>query len=134
MVNKTYGSVPKKIGTKIYGRTDGNGRDVPETTTPCQRKQHFVQYKGKHSKSKEAYMDGSKSTGRKVGYAAVFTDSTRRGALPEEASIHTAEMTAMKEIKEREDIRWVIYTDSLSSMLAIKNRENHPILIGYMTY
>ena len=33
---------------------------------------------------------------------------------PEEASIHTAEMTAMKEIKEREDIRRVIYTDSLS--------------------
>ena len=45
---------------------------------------------------------------------------------PEEASIHTA---AMKEIKEREEIRWVIYTDSLSSMLAIENnRENHPIL------
>ena len=44
-------------------------------------------------------MDGSKSTGRKVGYVTVFTDATRRGALPEEASIHTAEMTAMKEIK-----------------------------------
>ena len=28
----------------------------------------------------------------------------------EEASIHTAEMITMKEIKEREDIRWVIYT------------------------
>ena len=36
---------------------------------------------------------------------------------------------AMKEIQIREDMRWVIYTDSLSSMLAIKNnRENHPIL------
>ena len=35
----------------------------------------------------------------------------------------------MKEIKERKGIRWVIYTDSLSSMLAIENnRENHPIL------
>ena len=65
----------------------------------------------------------------KVGYAAVFTDTTRRGTLPEEASIHTAEMTAMKEMKEREDIGWVIYTDSLSSMLAIENiRENCPIL------
>ena len=33
---------------------------------------------------------------------------------PEEASIHTAEMkaikTAMKEVKERDNIRWVIYT------------------------
>ena len=26
--------------------------------------------------------------GEKVGYAAVFKDTTRRGALPEEASIH----------------------------------------------
>ena len=35
----------------------------------------------------------------------------------------------MEEIKERENIRWVIYTDSLSSILAIENnRENHPIL------
>ena len=32
----------------------------------------------------------------------------------------------MKEIIEREDIKWVIYTDSLSSKLAIENkRENH---------
>ena len=38
-------------------------------------------------------------------------------------------MSAMKEIKERKDIRWVIYTDLLSSILAIENnRENHPIL------
>ena len=48
---------------------------------------------------------------------------------PEEASIHTTEMTANKETKEKEDIRWVIYTDSLSSILAIENnRESHPIL------
>ena len=34
----------------------------------------------------------------------------------------------MKYIKER-DMRWVIYTDSLSSIQAIENkRENHPIL------
>ena len=35
-------------------------------------------------------------------------------------------MTAFKEIKEREDIRWVIYTDSLSSMLAIENNRKSP--------
>ena len=80
--------------------------------------QHFLQHKGKLGSSKKAYMGGSKSTRRKVGYADVFTDTTRRMALPEKASIHAAE-TAMK---EREDIRWIIYTDSLS------NRENHPIL------
>ena len=62
-------------------------------------------------------------------YATVFTDTTRRGALLEEASIHTAEMTAIKNIKGREDIRWEIYTDSLSSMFTIENnRENYQIL------
>ena len=69
---------------------------------------------------------------RKVDSAAVFADITKRGALPEEACIHTTEMskikTAMRDIKKREDMRWALYTDSLSSMLAIKNRENHPIL------
>ena len=58
-----------------------------------ERKQHFLQHKEKHINMKETYTDGSKSTGRKVGFAAVFTDITRRGSLPEEASIHTAEMT-----------------------------------------
>ena len=39
----------------------------------------------------------------------------------------TAIKTALKEIKEIEDIRWVIY--SLSSMMVIENnREKHPIL------
>ena len=44
---------------------------------------------------------------RKVGCAVVFTDMSRKGALPEEASIHTAEMTAikvvLKEIHKRKD-------------------------------
>ena len=48
--------------------------------------------------------DGSKSTGRKVGFVAVFADIIRRGALPEEASIYTAEMTTIK-IAMREDMR-----------------------------
>ena len=43
-----------------------------------ERKQHFLQHKEKHKDTKEAYTDGSKSTGRKVGFAAVFTDITRR--------------------------------------------------------
>ena len=37
---------------------------------------------------------------------------------PEKASIHTAEMTA---IKKKKKTRWVIYTDLQSSMLAVKN-------------
>ena len=45
------------------------------TGNESEKKQH----KEKHSSSMEAYTDGSKSTRRKIGYAAVFTDFTRRG-------------------------------------------------------
>ena len=41
------------------------------------RKQHFLQHEGNHNNNKEAYTDESKSTGRKVGFAAVFMDITR---------------------------------------------------------
>ena len=34
--------------------------------------------------------------GRKVSFAAVFANITSRGALPDETSIHKAEMTAIK--------------------------------------
>ena len=47
--------------------------------------------------------------GRKVSFAVVLTDITRKGSLSEEGSIHTAEMTtikvALKEIHKREDKR-----------------------------
>ena len=59
------------------------------------RKQH-LQHKGKHSNNKEVYTDGSKSTARKVDFAAVFADIRRRGVLKKETSIHTPEITAIK--------------------------------------
>ena len=34
-----------------------------------------------------------------VGFVAVFVDITRKGALPEAASVHTTDMTAMGEIQ-----------------------------------
>ena len=83
-----------------------------------------MQHKEKNGNNKGVYK------GRNVGFAAVFMNITKRGELPEEASIHTAEITAIKtvlrEIQKRENKRWLIYTNSLSSILAIKsNRENH---------
>ena len=51
---------------------------------------------------------------RKLGFSVIFPDITRRVTLPEEASIHTAEITAikvaLKKIHNREDKVWVIYT------------------------
>ena len=35
----------------------------------------------------------------------------------------------MREIQKRKDMKWIIYTDSMISMLVIENsKENHPIL------
>ena len=59
------------------------------------RKHHFLQHKENHCNNKEACRDESKSTRRKVDFPAVIADITIRGTLPEEASIHTAEMTAI---------------------------------------
>ena len=96
------------------------GMTARESSTPFNTKEN--------SNNKEAYPDGSKSTGRKVGFAAVFADITRRGTLPEETSIQTAEMiatkVAMKGVKKREDMRWVIYTDSLSSIQLSRKLSN----------
>ena len=43
-----------------------------------------------YSNNKEAYSDRLKSTGRKVGFAVEFMDITKRRALLEETSVHTA--------------------------------------------
>ena len=59
------------------------------------KNQHFLQYKEKHKNTKEAYTDGSKRERKKVSFTAVLTNIIRRGALPEEASICTAKITAI---------------------------------------
>ena len=67
-----------------------------------------------------------KSTGNKLGFA-VFADINRRSIHPH--SWNDSKKIAMREIQKKDDVRWVIYTDSLSSMHAIENnRENHPTL------
>ena len=53
----------------------------------------FLQHKKKLKNTKESYKDQLKSTGKKISFAAAFTDITRRGTLPEEPSIYTVEMT-----------------------------------------
>ena len=50
----------------------------------------------KHKNTKEAYTDRSKNIDKRLSFAAVYIDVTRRGALLLEVSIQTAEMTAIK--------------------------------------
>ena len=66
------------------------------TGNNSERKQYFVQHREYHINNNEAYTDGSKNIKRKLGFVAVFADITRRGALPEEASFHSAKMTVIK--------------------------------------
>ena len=54
-------------------------------TQKCREKRHFLQHK---KKRKSTQMD-QRTQEKKVGLAAVFEDITKRGALLEEASIHT---------------------------------------------
>ena len=69
-----------------------------------ERKQQFLQHKGDHSNNKEAYTDGSKSTERKVGFPDVFMYITTRETILKEASIHTAEITALRGKQKKEEI------------------------------
>ena len=45
-------------------------------------------------------MDGSKSKGKKVGFAAVFLSSKRKGSLLKEASICTTALIVMKKVQK----------------------------------
>ena len=77
---------------------------------------------------KNTYMDRLKSIGKKVNFAAVFTDLTRKGALSEKSFINKAEITIKKALKEIHK-RGVIYTLCQSSMQSIEcNKENLSIL------
>ena len=83
----------------MYGRRGEDRKDELDTATPIppwlvnniifcydaekytrndnERKQRFLQHKGNYSNNNEAYTDGTKSTGRKVGFAAVFENIAR---------------------------------------------------------
>ena len=78
------------------------------------------------------FTDGSKTSNR-VGFAAVFGHTTIRGFLPREASIFSAELTAIKvaldEIKNHQEKAWTIFSDSQPALLGIKKyKPNHPIV------
>ena len=50
---------------------------------PMMKNHHLRMMRKKHKNTKEACTDGPKSTGKIVGFAAVFLDINRRGTLSE---------------------------------------------------
>ena len=60
------------------------------------------------SKSREVYTDGSKSMGKKVGSAVVFTDITRRGALHEKKPLFTLPIkVTLKEYHKKKKTKYM---------------------------
>ena len=77
------------------------------------------------------YTDGSK-TENAVGCAALMGNTSLKEHLPSTSSIYTAELRAIllafKLINKSSKEHFVICTDSLSSLMAIRNlKQDHPL-------
>jgi len=99
-----------------------------------QLRAHFMQHlETAHSDSAHIYTDGSK-TDTGVGFGVVGDlIGSRRGALPPDATVFTAELTAIQValslVDGSRNRKWTIYTDSLSSLKAVRQMyPRHPIV------
>ena len=92
----------------------------------------FGELREKYSQYCAVYTDGSKVLER-VAAAATSGHIRRQARLPDNASIYTAELFALKMafnlIYSLDGDHFVIFTDSLSSLLALRGRRpNHPYI------
>ena len=95
-------------------------------------KMRFLEHDEVHSKSIKIYTDGSK-TSSGVGCAVIHGNNFHAGRLTNNASIYTAELTALlqslKIVSNLQGRSFTIYSDSYSSLLAIKRYNPvHPVV------
>ena len=97
-----------------------------DNLTPSHYKQNALEHIRKKGPHYEIYTDGSKSPNG-VGCAAITQDKTNKCSLPTEASVFTAELNAIllamdiiKKIRNKQNIKIVIYSDSRSALEALK--------------
>ena len=92
-----------------------------ELPTNNSEKKHLLKHKEIYKISKKLKQICLRAQ-EKIDFALVFTDITRKGASSEEASIHTAEMAAikvaLKEMHKRKNKRGNIYMYRLSELCA----------------
>ena len=81
---------------------------VMTKNTKKKQKQHFLQHKEKHKNTKD-YTDRSKSIEKKIGLQQ----------YSKKAFIHSAEYTTIKKTLKEFHNKFIIYTDSQSSMQSI---------------
>ena len=107
-------------------------------TSPIIYKNLFMHLKAnKYMHSKEIYCDGSKSSDG-VGAAAVYHPygASCTASLPKEASIFSAELHALQMAVESirrtpmsaQERKFVIYTDSKSTLDSLNNNNEHPVV------
>ena len=103
--------------------------------TPSRYKQYALEHINKKGPHYAIYTDGSKSLDG-VGCAAVSQDKISKFSLPKEASIFTAELTAIElaldiiKKQKNKNIRFVIYSDSRSALEALQGYTNKNTLIS----
>ena len=95
-------------------------------------KAHFLQHDEIHANSIKLFTDGSK-TANGVGCSVVHGDSSYVGRLSNNASIFTAELTALaKSLEVASTLHgtyFTVYSDSYSALMAIKDYNSfHPIV------
>ena len=95
--------------------------------------QKFNEIKNDHSYCTPIYTDGSKDNDR-VGCGTVIQNSSFKQRLPSNASIFTAEVTAidlaLDAITESDDDYFIIFSDSLSVLLSLHNMKlDNPLIL-----
>ena len=105
---------------------------VKKTSTDEEVRMRFLEHDQIHSNSVKLYTDGSK-TSNGVGCAVIRGDCSHVGRLANNASIFTAELTAI--LKSLEIVccspghNFTIYSDSYSALVATKQyNPKHPII------
>ena len=98
----------------------------------CMFQSLFAELKGYYSDHRAVFTDGSKTENR-VAAAATSDGLSAQVRLPGNASIFTAELQALKMafniVKNCDDDRFIIFSDSLSSLQALdSNNCDHPFI------
>ena len=103
------------------------------TTNQLVFQQEFLEFLNQYPSYQAIYTDGSKD-GEKVAAATVTPTSKMGTRLPDDSSIFTAEAKAIKSafqyILKHQDNNFLIFSDSLSCLQAIKNRKSDNPKIG----
>ena len=107
-----------------------------QKTHPLIFQEEFEKIKEKYNQHKYIYTDGSKQK-EATSCAAVYKKKIKNKRLPEAASIFNAELCAislaLELISEEKSKKFVIFSDSLSVLTAVKNRKmDNPLLAKFL--